>query len=109
MAGLIVLLSRDPAGVLRVGKTRVLLALVIRAHQRGAAPQNIIQMFGALELSDVFAVVAYCLAHPAEIDKYLQKCNEEADAVRREIESSQRPVPSKVKLLARATSKGMFA
>jgi hypothetical protein len=51
----------------------------------------------------------YYLAHPTEIDEYLHKCDEEADAVRREIESSQRPGPSKEELLARATSKGMFA
>jgi len=31
-------LREDPPGVLRVGKSRVLLELVIRAYQRGASP-----------------------------------------------------------------------
>jgi uncharacterized protein (DUF433 family) len=87
MAGLIVLLSRDPAGVLRVGKTRVLLALVIRAHQRGAAPKDIVQMFGALKLSDVFAVVPYYLAHPALMAQQTSRHSATQPAFRRGRES----------------------
>jgi len=100
-------LSEDPAGVLRVGNSRVLLELVIRAYQRGASPQEIVQMYGSLALSDVFAVIAYYLAHPAEIDDYLRKCDEEAETLRRRIEASQRPGPTKEELLARAKAKGL--
>jgi len=46
-------------------------------------------MYESLELGDVFAVIAYYLAHPAEIEEYLRKCEEEAETVRRQIESSQ--------------------
>ena len=41
-------LWEDPPGVFRVGKSRVLLELVIRAYQRGSSPQDIVQMYGAL-------------------------------------------------------------
>jgi uncharacterized protein (DUF433 family) len=75
--------------VLRVGKSRVLLELVIRAYQRGASPQEIVRMYDSLALGDVFAVLAYYLAHPAEIDEYLQQSDEETEAVRRRIETSQ--------------------
>ena len=68
-------LREEPPGVLRVGKSRVLLELVIGAHQRGANPQDIVEMYDALNLGDVFAVIAYYLAHPAEIDEYLGKCD----------------------------------
>ena len=98
-------LREEPPGVLRVGKTRVLLELVIRAHQRGASPQDIVRMYDTLDLGDVFAVIAYCLAHPAEIEAYLRNCDEEAEAVRRKIEASQRPGPTKEELLARARAK----
>lgn len=101
-------LYEDPPGVLRVGRSRVLLELVIRAHQRGASPQDIARMYNTLDLGDVYAVVAYYLVHPAEVDEYLRKCDEEADAVRRKIESSQRPGPSKEELLARASAKGLI-
>jgi uncharacterized protein (DUF433 family) len=100
-------LREEPAGVLRVGQGRVLLELVIRAYQRGASPQEIVRMYDSLALGDVFAVVAYYLANPAEIDKYLRKCDEEAEAVRRKVEVSQPRGPSKEELLARAKAKGL--
>src|SRR5262249_10986477 len=99
-------LREEPAGVLRVGQSRVLLELVIRAYQRGASPQEIVRMYDSLALRDVFAVIAYYLAHPTEIDEYLRKCDEEADALRRQIAASQPPGPSKEELLARAKAKG---
>ena len=59
-------LREEPAGVLRVGKSRVLLELVIHAHQRGAAPREIVATYDALDLGDVFAGplgASGCLAH----------------------------------------------
>ncbi len=95
-------LREEPAGVLRVGDSRVLLELVIRAYQRGASPQEIVRMYDSLLLSDVFAVVAYYLANPSEIDDYLRKCDAESESVRRKIEAPSRPGPSKEELLVRA-------
>ena len=100
-------LREEPVGVLRVGKSRVLLELVIRAHQRGASPQEIVRMYDSLDLGDVYAVLAYYLAHPAEIDAYLRQCDEEAAAVRRRIEAAQPPGPTKEELLARVRGKGL--
>jgi uncharacterized protein (DUF433 family) len=100
-------LREEPAGVLRVGDSRVLLELVIRAHQRGASPHDIVQMYDSLTLGEVFAVLAYYLAHPAEIEDYLRKCDEAAEAVRRRIEATQPRPPTKEELLARAQMKGL--
>jgi uncharacterized protein (DUF433 family) len=100
-------LREDPPGVLRVGQSRVLLELVIRAHQQGKAPQEIVQMYDALDFGDVYAVIAYYLAHRADVDEYLRKCDEEAEATRSKIEATQRPGPSKDELLARARTKGL--
>jgi uncharacterized protein (DUF433 family) len=100
-------LREDPPGVLRVGKSRVLLELVIRAHQRGAAPPEIVRMYDSLELGDVYAVIAYYLAHRNEVDEYLRHCDERAEAIRRKLEVEQRPGPTKEELLARARSQGL--
>jgi len=37
-------LREEPPGVLRVDKSRVLLELVIHAHQHGASPREIVEM-----------------------------------------------------------------
>ncbi len=100
-------LWEDPPGVLRVGKSRVLLELVIHAYQQGESPVGIVEMYGTLEIGDVFAVIAYYLAHRAQVDEYLRECDEKATAVRRKIEASQRPGPTKEELLARARAKGL--
>jgi uncharacterized protein (DUF433 family) len=100
-------LREEPPGVLRVGRSRVLLELVIRAHQRGASPPEIVRMYDSLDLGDVYAVIAYYLAHQAEMDEYLRRCDEQAEAIRRQIEATQRPGPSKDELLARARAKGL--
>jgi uncharacterized protein (DUF433 family) len=95
-------LHEDPAGVLRVGKSRVLFELVIQAYQHGASPEAIVQMYDALDLRDVYAVIAYYLAYPTEVDEYLRTCEEEVDAIRRKIEASQPPRPNlKEELLGR--------
>jgi uncharacterized protein (DUF433 family) len=98
-------LWEDPPGVLRVGKSRVLLELVVRAHQRGQSPQEIVKMYDSLDIGDVYAVIAYYLAHPAEVDEYLRRCDEESEAIRRKIDSAQRPGPSREELQARANAK----
>jgi uncharacterized protein (DUF433 family) len=99
-------LREEPPGVLRVGTSRVLLELVIAAYQQGESPAGIVEMYPDLELRDVFAVLAYFLAHRAEVDDYLRQCDEQAEAIRRQIEASQRPGPTKEELLARAQAKG---
>ena len=98
-------LREEPPGVLRVGNTRVLLELVIHAHQHGEPPEAIVEMYDALEIADVFAVIAYYLAHQAEVDECLRERDEKAEALRHKIEASQRPGPTKEELLARARAK----
>ena len=44
-------LREDAAGALRVGNSRVLLELVIRAFQDGATPETIVQRYSTLASS----------------------------------------------------------
>ena len=82
-------LREDASGALRVGESRVLLELVIRAFQDGATPETIVQRYSTLALRDVYAVIAYYLRHPSEIEDYLARREQVGDAVRERLESQQ--------------------
>jgi uncharacterized protein (DUF433 family) len=82
-------LREDVSGALRVGDSRVLLELVIRAFQDGATPETIIQRYSTLTLRDAYAVIAYYLRHWEEIEEYLAQRDQKADEARRRIESQQ--------------------
>ena len=66
-------LTRDAHGVYRVGGTRVTLDLVVRAFNRGATAEEIVQKFTSLELPDVYQVIGYYLKHSAEFAVYFEK------------------------------------
>lgn len=101
-------LWEDPPGVFRVGKSRVLLELVLGAFKRGETPEGIVRSYRTLQLADVYAVISRYLTDPVPFDEYLRRCDDEANAVRSQIEASQRPGPSKEELLARARAKGLL-
>jgi hypothetical protein len=102
-------LREDPPGVFRVGKSRVLLELVIHAFQRGETPEGIVQSYDTLSLPDVYAVVSYYLANPAPVEAYLRERDEAAEETRRRIEASQPPRANLRELImARARAKGLL-
>ena len=82
-------LRQDAAGALRVGSSRVLLELVIRAFQDGATPESIIQRYSTISLADAYAVIAYYLRHRREVEGYLAQREQKAEDVRQRIESQQ--------------------
>ncbi|MBX9679185.1 MAG: DUF433 domain-containing protein [Gemmataceae bacterium] len=82
-------LREDSAGALRVGDSRVLLELVIRAFQDGATPEAIVQRYPTLALPDVYAVITYYLRHRSDVEDYLGRREAKAAEVRRRIESQQ--------------------
>jgi uncharacterized protein (DUF433 family) len=98
-------LYEDPPGIFRVGKSRVLLELVIRAFQRGQTPEGIVQSFDTLSLPDVYAVVSYYLANPIPVDEYLCACDQRAEAMRQKLEAAgMTGGVGKEELLARAST-----
>lgn len=99
-------LSEEPAGVFRVGRSRVLLELVLRAFKGGATPESIVQSYDTLNLADVYAVISRYLAKPDPFEAYLRKCEESAAETRRKIEESQGSQGDlRAILLARAKAK----
>src|SRR5438128_10300755 len=99
-------LREEPPGVFRVGKSRVLLELVLRAFKAGATPEAIVQSYDTLNLADVYALVSRYLTAPAPFEEYLRQCDETAAATRRQIEEFQGPQGNlRALLLARAKAK----
>ena len=88
-------------GVLRVGKTRVLLDTVVYSFNQGASPEEIVMSYPTLHLSDVYAVVNYYLHNRAEIDAYLQGREDDAARIRAENERRFPPDGIRERLLAR--------
>ncbi len=82
-------LRQDESGAIRVGQTRVLLELVIRAFDDGATPESIVQRYSSLSLADVYAVIAYYLRHRSEVENYMAQREKQAAAVQQDIEARQ--------------------
>ena len=82
-------ISLDAAGALRVGRSRVLLELVIRAFQDGATPEALVQRYPTTTLADIYAVIGYYLGHRADIDAYLATREQLAEVTHQRIEAAQ--------------------
>ncbi len=67
-------LREEPAGVFRVGNSRVLLELVLQAFRRGETPEGIVRSYRSLALADVYALISRYLANPAPFEEYLRRC-----------------------------------
>ena len=102
----VVPLREEPPGVFRVGKSRVLLELVLRAFKAGATPEAIVQSYDTLNLADVYAVVTRYLSAPDPFEEYLRIREEAAAETRRKLEESQGPQGNlRAILLARAKAR----
>jgi len=67
--------------VYRIGGTRVTLDLVIRAFNRGATPEKIVDSYTTLQLADVYQVIGYYLKHKADVDEYIARREREEKAL----------------------------
>jgi uncharacterized protein (DUF433 family) len=76
-------LRLDESGTLRVGNTRVTLDLVLRAHEQGLPPEEIVRRYDTLCLAEVYAAIGYALAHREEVAAYLAERETQADVWRR--------------------------
>jgi uncharacterized protein (DUF433 family) len=65
--------TTDDKGVLRVGKAAVPLESVLAGFEQGHAPETIRSQYPALTLEEVYGAITYSLAHPHEVQQYLQR------------------------------------
>ena len=73
--------------VIRIGGTRVRLDTVVYAFNEGYTAEEIVSQYPALDLGDVYAVIAYYLVNRAVVDEYVVRHAEKAQALRAEIEA----------------------
>jgi uncharacterized protein (DUF433 family) len=86
--------------VVRVGKSRVILDLLVSQYENGMTPEDMVRDYDTLMLADVYAVIAYYLRHRDEVLAYLKRREEEAQALWAKIEAG-RPRITRQELLAR--------
>jgi uncharacterized protein (DUF433 family) len=84
-----------------IGKTRVPLETVINEYNRGETPDTIVENFDALQLADVYLVIAYYLNHRAEVDAYIEMVQANGKKMLQEIEARFPSTGFKERLLAR--------
>jgi uncharacterized protein (DUF433 family) len=82
-------LRPDDSGAIRIGASRVLLEIVIRAFERGETPEGIVQSFPSLKLDEVYAVISYYLQNRAEVAEYMRQVEQDSQRIREQIEAAQ--------------------
>jgi len=94
-------LAADAAGIFRVGGSRVTLDTVVGAFRDGATAEEIAEQYPAISLGEVYAVIAYYLAHTAEVDDYLREREQRSAEVRQANERLFDPTGIRARLMAR--------
>ena len=74
-------------GTIRVKGSRLLLDMIVNAHNRGECPEAIAEAFPSATVAEIYLIIAYYLNHKPKIDKYLVKREKEAEEIRRKIEA----------------------
>jgi uncharacterized protein (DUF433 family) len=94
----------DEAGAVRIGTSRITLALVVEEYENGMTPEDMVRSYDTLNLADVYAAIAYYLRHRDAVTEYLRRRDEKAKALRAEIEAHQARI-SREDLLARRAAR----
>src|SRR5580692_5269433 len=84
----------DEGGAVRVGRSRVSLDLIVEQYENGMTPEDMVRAYDTLELADVHAAIAYYLRRRVEVQAYLKRRTDEAEALRATIEA-ERPQVSR--------------
>jgi uncharacterized protein (DUF433 family) len=82
-------LREEETGAIRVGNSRVLLELVIRAFQDGASSESIVHRYSTLSLSDVYNTIGYYLRHRDAVETHLDQREQQAKSVQQRLSSLQ--------------------
>src|SRR5258708_25856159 len=98
-------LAMDAHGVYRVGGSRVTLDLIVRAFNRGATAEEIVQDFPSLQLSDVYQVIGYYLKHDSELARYFEQRGREEQELLGTHAEEWSPRGLRERLLARRKSR----
>jgi len=90
----------ETPGYVRVKGTRVPIDVLIEEFNRGTVPDRIQKSFPTTTLEQVYATITYYLHNRAEVDEYLRRGRERAEAAYQEHLRRQPPSPLAEKLRA---------
>ena len=99
-------LTTDINGVVRVAQTRVTLDTVIAAFSDGATAEEIAHQYPALNLADIYAVIAYYLHRRLEVEAYLQERQQQSQKIRQQNMVRFDPQGVRDRLMARRPKSG---
>lgn len=94
-------LVTDDDGVIRIAGTRIALEILWEAFQEGLTAEAITEQYPALTLAQVYLVIGWMLANPAEVERYLRGRSARAADVRAANERLFPPDGIRDRLLAR--------
>jgi uncharacterized protein (DUF433 family) len=80
-------LHADEQGVVRIGGSRITLDVIVADYRAGRSAEEIALAYPALSLAEVYAAIAYYLAHRDEVDRYCADGAREAGLVQRKLQS----------------------
>jgi uncharacterized protein (DUF433 family) len=83
-------LASNEAGDLYLEGSRVFLEDLVELYREGRSPEELAAAYPGLALADVYAVLAWTLRHPEEVEAYLERQR----ARSREAEEKTRPYRS---------------
>jgi uncharacterized protein (DUF433 family) len=91
----------DEHGVLRVGRSRVMLDSVVAAFWEGHSPETIREQYPTLDLEEVDGALASSLAHAPEVDASLRRQDEVWTRWRARADAVPSPVVARLRTLRR--------
>jgi uncharacterized protein (DUF433 family) len=91
--------------IVRVGRSRVSLDVVVNEYEQGLTPEGIVRDYDSLKLVDVRRVIAFYQQNRDAVRAYLARRERESEALKARIETQCPPI-SREELLARLNAKG---
>jgi uncharacterized protein (DUF433 family) len=88
---------KDQSSVLRVGNSRVMLESVLSSWSQGHSPETIRSQYPALTLEQVYGVIAWSLAHQAQVAEYLKTQDAIWEQWRRRSEAESSPLRDRLR------------
>ncbi len=80
-------MSQDEDGTIRLAGSRIPLDTVVYEFNQGATAEQIQDSFPTLSLRSIYGTIAFYLENQAAVDDYLRRREQEAEELRRKIES----------------------
>ena len=89
----------DKHGVMRVGKSRVMLDSVVASFEQGYSAEAIQQQYPALSLEEVYGAIAWYLAHSDKVSEYLKRQQVVWDQWRAKAAAQPSPVAQRLRII----------